>query len=254
MEMKLDLADQVVLVTGASRGIGRAVASALAESGARLALHCRNERGEAREWADSLGNGARLFGADLAEEGSPARLIDRVLNHYGRLDVLVNNAGIALESPEDMDDAQWSRNWRITLQVNLTAAAELCRRAVRHFKSIGGGRIINMASRAAFRGDTVDYLAYAASKGGLVSLTRSLARGFGKDNIKAFVVAPGFVDTDMARTFIERYGESIVLDDIALSRLTRPEDLAPLVVFLASGAADHATGGTFDVNAGSYVH
>jgi len=252
--MKLDLTDHVVLVTGASRGIGRAIAAAMAASGARVALHCRQNRDEVRELADSLGKGARVFSADLADEASPARLIDQVLDHFGGLDVLVNNAGIALESPEDMDDAQWSRNWRITLQVNLTAAAELCRRAVRHFKPAGGGRIINVASRAAFRGDTVDYLAYAASKGGLVSLTRSLARGCGKDNIKAFVVAPGFVDTEMARAFIERYGESIVLDDIALSRLTRPEDLAPLVVFLASGAADHATGATFDVNAGSYVH
>ncbi|HDP96046.1 MAG TPA: SDR family oxidoreductase, partial [Candidatus Aminicenantes bacterium] len=164
------------------------------------------------------------------------------------------NAGVALESPAAMEDAAWLDNWNRTLQVNLTAAAELCRHSVRHFQATGGGRIINVASRAAFRGDTVDYLAYAASKGGLVSLTRSLARGYGKDNIKAFVVAPGFVRTDMAQAFFDRYGEDFALEDIALPRLTEPADLAPLLVFLASGAGDHATGGTFDINAGSYVH
>jgi len=252
--MKLDLTNRVVLVTGASRGIGKAVAEAMAASGATVALHCRRERDEVAELAGKLGQGAEVFAADLSRAGAAGEMFDAVLAHYGGLDVLVNNAGVALESPADLDDAAWRENWRLTLQVNLTAAAELCRRGVRHFQAAGGGRIINIASRAAFRGDTVDYLAYAASKGGLVSLTRSLARGYGKDNIKAFVVAPGFVRTEMAQVFFDRYGEEVALDDIALPRLTRPEDLAPLVVFLASGAADHATGGTFDVNAGSYVH
>jgi NAD(P)-dependent dehydrogenase (short-subunit alcohol dehydrogenase family) len=111
-----------------------------------------------------------------------------------------------------------------------------------------------MASRAAFRGDTIDYLAYAASKGGMVSLTRSIARGFGKQNIKAFLIAPGFVRTEMAQEFIDFYGEEKTIADLALPKLTEPDDIAPLVVFLASGMADHATGGTFDINAGSYVH
>ena len=111
-----------------------------------------------------------------------------------------------------------------------------------------------MASRAAFRGDTPDYMAYAASKAGVVALTRSIARGLGKEGITAFVLAPGFVKTDMAQDFIDQYGESVVLDDLALDRLTEPADLAPLAVLLASGLMDHATGCTIDVNAGSYVH
>jgi 3-oxoacyl-[acyl-carrier protein] reductase len=140
------------------------------------------------------------------------------------------------------------------MMVNLNAAALLCKRAVAHFQQQGGGRIISISSRAAFRGDTADYLAYAASKGGLVSLTRSLARAFGKQGIRAFIIAPGFTRTEMAQDFIDQYGEDYALNDIALERLTEPADLGPMVVLLASGLADHATGCTIDINAGSYVH
>jgi NAD(P)-dependent dehydrogenase (short-subunit alcohol dehydrogenase family) len=113
--------------------------------------------------------------------------------------------------------------------------------------------LVNISSRAAFRGDTEDYLAYAASKGGVVSLTRSIARAFGKDNIKAFDLAPGFTHTEMAQVFIDKYGEDYVKDG-ALPNMTEPADIARMVVFLASGNADHATGTTIDMNAGSYVH
>ena len=120
--------------------------------------------------------------------------------------------------------------------------------------SRGGGRIVNISSRAAFRGDQPDYLAYAASKAGLVALTRSLARAYGKDGIVAFNVAPGFTRTEMAQDFIDQYGEDYAVSDIALTRLTEPKDIAPTLVFLASGLADHATGATIDINAASYVH
>lgn len=114
--------------------------------------------------------------------------------------------------------------------------------------------MVHISSRAAFRGDTTAYMAYAASKGGMVSLSRSIARGYGKQGIKSFVVAPGFIQTDMAQQFIDVYGEQFVLDDLALDTLTQPKDLAPTVIFLLSGWMDHATGCTIDVNAGSYVH
>ena len=181
-------------------------------------------------------------------------LFTEVIDKFGGLDVLVNNAGIALGSPLYGDEEEWLVHWNKTLSVNLTAAAILCRKAIIHFKERGGGRIINISSRAAFRGDTPDYLAYAASKGGTVALTRSIARGYGKEGIKAFDIAPGFTRTDMAQLFIDQYGESFALNDIALTRLTEPGDIAPLVVFLASGLGDHATGTTIDINAGSYVH
>jgi NAD(P)-dependent dehydrogenase (short-subunit alcohol dehydrogenase family) len=146
------------------------------------------------------------------------------------------------------------RQWDATLATNLRAPGILCKLAVAHFADRGGGRIINITSRAAFRGDQPHYLAYAASKAGLVALTRSIARGYGKAGILAFNVAPGFTRTEMAAEFIDRYGEDYATADIALRRLTEPEDIAPLVAFLASGLADHATGSTIDVNAASYVH
>ena len=137
--------------------------------------------------------------------------------------------------------------------MNLRAAAILSREAVVHFASRSGGRIIHVASRAAFRGDAMEYLAYAASKGGMVALSRSIARGAGKDGVTSFVVAPGYTRTDMAQPFIDLYGEGVALEGNALGRLTEPDDVAPVVVFLASGLADHATGTTIDVNAASYV-
>jgi 3-oxoacyl-[acyl-carrier protein] reductase len=132
-------------------------------------------------------------------------------------------------------------------------AALLCRAAIAHFETNRGGRIVNIASSAAFRGDQPDYLAYAASKAGMVALSRSIARGFGKAGIKAFTLAPGFTRTDMAQGFIDRYDEDYAASDIALDRLTEPNDIAPTVAFLLSGLADHATGTTIDLNAGSYV-
>jgi Dehydrogenases with different specificities (related to short-chain alcohol dehydrogenases) len=142
------------------------------------------------------------------------------------------------------------------MHVNLRAPELLSRHALQHFqsRSPSGGRIISVASRAAFRGDTPDYITYAASKAGLVALTRSIARGFGDDGVKAFTVAPGFTRTDMAQDFIDEYGEEHATKDLALNELTEPADVAPVIVFLASGQADHTTGTTIDVNAGSYVH
>ena len=252
--MNIDLTGRNVLVTGASRGIGRALAVALAASGATVGVHYHRNREAAEALAETLGRGARAFGADLADTAACERLFDDTLAAFGRLDVLVNNAGIALKMPPDAPTEQWSADWDRTMAVNLKATEHLCRRAIGHFRAHGGGRIINVASRAAFRGDTPDYMAYAASKGGVVALTRSIARGFGKDGVVAFILAPGWVRTDMAEAFIDAHGEAPVLNELALNRLTEPEDVAPIVVLLASGLADHATGTTIDINAGSYVH
>jgi 3-oxoacyl-[acyl-carrier protein] reductase len=251
--MHIDLTGKTVLVSGASRGIGRALAEGLAAAGATVAVHFNESRAAADAMAESLANDARAFQADLAEPASCERLFDSVVEAYGRLDVLVNNAGIAIKVPFDAATDEWRTDWDRTMAVNLRAVELLSRRAVHHFQQHDGGRIINIASRAAFRGDTAEYMTYAASKGGVVSLTRSIARAFGKDGVCAFVVAPGFVRTAMAQEAIDEYGEDFVTSDLALDRLTEPADLAPLVVLLASGLADHATGTSIDVNAGSYV-
>ncbi len=252
--MHIDLTGKTILVTGASRGIGRALAEGLAGAGATIAAHFNKNHAAAETLAETLGHNARAFQADLAETTACERLFDTVVETYGRLDVLVNNAGIALKMPLGVATDEWRKGWDLTMAVNLRAVELLSRLAVRHFQTRGGGRIINIASRAAFRGDTPEYMTYAASKGGVVALTRSIARAFGKDGICAFVLAPGFIRTDMAQDFIDEYGEDYVVSDLALNRLTEPTDLAPLVVLLASGLADHATGSTFDINAGSYVH
>ncbi len=250
--MNIDLAGKRALVTGASRGIGRAIAEALIGSGARVAVHYHRQHGAAEAVARG-GAGSCTIAADLSDAGACGTLVERAVAALGGLDVLVNNAGIALASPIDDAAEAWTRAWDETMAVNLTASAILARDAIRHFRGHGGGRIVFIASRAAFRGDAPEYLAYAASKGGMVTLSRSIARGFGKEGVASFVVAPGFTRTEMAEAFIETYGEAFAMKDIALDRMTEPRDIAPLVVFLASGLADHCTGTSIDVNAGSYV-
>ena len=253
--MKIDLTGKTVLVTGASRGIGRAIAESLLDAGATVAVHYHSGRAAAEEMVRGR-SGSYALGADLAEASACADLFARAVAALGRVDVLVNNAGIAFSSPIDAPANEWNRDWERTMAVNLTASAVLAREAIRHTRAHpehGGLRIVFISSRAAFRGDTPDYLAYAASKGGMVSLARSIARGFGKEGVKAFVVAPGFTRTEMAEDFIRTYGEDYAMKDIALDRMTEPRDIAPLVVFLASGLADHCTGTSIDVNAASYV-
>ncbi len=252
--MHINLKNKNILVTGASRGIGKAIATTLIECGAKVAVHYNHNKNRAIKVSEELGAKAVLFQSDFSDAMQVSSLFNAVIQKFKRIDVLINNAGIALNSDPDADDVVWIDQWLKTMDVNLNAAGLLCKKAVQHFKQNQGGIIINIASRAAFRGDTGEYLAYAASKGGMVALTRSIARAYGKDNIKAFIVAPGFVKTDMAQGFLKEYGENHLNKNVALPRLTEPADIAPLVAFLASGMADHATGGTFDMNAGSYVH
>ncbi|MCY4159567.1 MAG: SDR family NAD(P)-dependent oxidoreductase [Bacteroidetes bacterium] len=252
--MNIDLKGKVALVTGASRGIGKAIAVSLAQAGARVAVHCNRNTVLADQIVIELGEHADIFQADLSEARACNILLQDVISRYGRIDILVNNAGIAQFVDDSESMSSWLEAWEKTMAVNARATALLCRFAIEQYQTQGGGCIINIASRAAFRGDTAEYMIYAASKGAVVSLTRSIARAYGRDGIKAFVVAPGFVRTDMAQDSIDAYGEEFVVNDLALSRLTEPEDIAPMVTLLASGLADHATGTSIDINAGSYVH
>jgi len=251
--MKIDLKDKVVLITGATGGIGTVAARYLAEYGATVAVHYHRNAAAARRLARAIGNRSKPFFADLSQPKNCVNLFRDVVKAYGKVNVLVNNAGIYQAAPLSRRDKTWLADWDRTLAVNLTSAAVLCRLAVRHFQKIGGGRIINIASRAALRGDTEDYLAYAAAKGGMVAMSKTIARAFGKDNIQSFVIAPGYVRTPMTEKYIRKHGMAEILREMALKTMTRPEDIAPTIVFLSCGMMDHATGGTIDINAGSYV-
>ncbi|NQW28491.1 MAG: SDR family oxidoreductase [Flammeovirgaceae bacterium] len=253
--MYINLSGLNILVTGASRGIGKAIATKLAEAGATIAVHYHKNINEAENLAQILGNESKAFQADLVDPADAVKLFERVVLELGSIEILINNAGIAEAAPIELAQDDWDQVWNRTIAMNLTSPAILCKKAIEHFiQKKTSGRIINISSRAAYRGETAEYLAYASSKAGLVALTSSIAKSFGKKGIKAFNIAPGFVRTDMAKAFMSQYGEEHAKGDIALERLTEPKDIAPLITFLASGMADHATGTTFDINAGSYIH
>jgi 3-oxoacyl-[acyl-carrier protein] reductase len=250
------LEGQTVLITGASRGIGAATAKAALEEGATVIGSYRQGPGALDTLSDEYGNARVLpLQADLTTPRAGAALWHNALAQAGRIDALVNNAGIAPMSGIEDDDDTWHRDWADVLAVNTQAVADLCREAVRRFQTTGGGRIVNVASRAAFRGDTLDGLHYAASKGAVVALTRSIARGYAKDGILAFIVAPGWVKTDMASVIYEpgHAGYESALTEIPMGDAAPPEQIANMIVFLLSGKVDHATGATFDINGASYV-
>ena len=251
--MRIDLSNKTILVTGANSGIGNAIAQELLNAGAKVALHFNSNSDGASKLKEQFSDQCELFQADFNNVNETIKLFEDVLSWGDTLDVLINNAGTAIMNSVNLDDETWIKNWNTIMNINLLAAGVLSKKALEHFKTRNGGRIINIASRAAFRGDTPDYLAYAASKAGMVALVRSIARGFGKDGITAFSIAPGFTRTAMAQKSIDKYGEDFVIKDIALNELTEPKDIAPIVTLICSGKFDHGTGSNIDINAGSYV-
>ena len=197
--MKIDLSKRTILVTGANSGIGYAIAKQLLESNASVALHYNSKSDGVKELHKQFPNQSEIFEADFNDSDSVINLFDDILSWKDSLDVLINNAGTSIMNSVDLDDKEWINNWNTIMNINLLATGILSKKALQHFKNNNGGRIINIASRAAFRGDTPDYLAYAASKAGMVALIKSIARGFGKDGITAFSIAPGFTRTAMAQ-------------------------------------------------------
>lgn len=251
----IDLGGKLVLVTGGSRGIGAATVRALCAAGAEMVLHYGRNGRQAEEIVEELGRERCLpLGADLSSPSAIPELWNEALAWKGRIDVLVNNAGIIPSASITDDRERWARAWERTLRVNLISVADLCREAILHFRERGGGdTIINIASRAAFRGDDPEFMHYAASKGGVIALTRSIARGFAAENILAFAVAPGFVETEMVADFIWERGKASLTQDNPMGEMAPPEDVANVVTFLAAGLAPHATGTTIDINGASYV-
>jgi 3-oxoacyl-[acyl-carrier protein] reductase len=252
----INLSEKVVLVTGASRGIGAASARVLASAGASVILHYGRSLEQAQTLAVEIGSRASLVQADLSKSGAARSLWQDALAIHGRIDVLVNNAGILFDAPLEGDDETWARAWQEMLQVNLIAVADLCREAVASFPQNPGktkGIIINISSRAGFMGSTAARMPYAASKAGVLALTRSIARGYANAGVLAYALAPGFVQSDMADYSIEHYGLETLLADNPMGEMAPPEDVAHTVAFLASGLVPHMTGATLDINGASYV-
>lgn len=232
-----------VFVTGTTRGIGAAILEQLQEKEARAIGHGSSDAGHAQ------------IGADLAKPGAAEELWREALERLeGRIDVLINNAGVYEAVSIGENEETWTTAWRRTLQINLQSAADLCRLAVSHFRSRGGGgRIVNVASRAAYRGDSPEHWHYAAAKAGLVAVTKSIARGFAAEGIHAFAVAPGFTMTGMAEDYLASRGGDKLLADIPLRRVNEPSEVANVVTYLALHAPAAMTGAILDINGASYV-
>jgi 3-oxoacyl-[acyl-carrier protein] reductase len=233
-----------VLITGSSRGIGQATAEALRMRGARVIGHA------SRPSADP-----DTIAADFSDPPAPQMLWQEALERAGgEIDVLVNNAGLFAAAPIAMSDIAWLDAWEDTLRINLTAAAQLSRFAVRHWLGTGRtGRIVHIASRAGHRGDSPDHWHYAASKGGMLALHKTIARAYAFEGILSFAITPGFTNTGMAEDYLASRGGAGLLADIPLGRVARPEEIAKVAVFCALDAPASLTGATLDANGASYV-
>ena len=237
-----------ILLTGASRGIGAATLDHLHAAGHRVAGH-------------STAGSDDLIAGDFTDPAAPRHLWEQAFERLdGRIDVLVNNAGVFEGVADNASDEEWHAVWARTLTINLQASADLCRHAIAHFRSSQSasagqarGRIVNVASRAAYRGDSPEHWHYAASKAGMVGMTKSIARGYASERILAFAVCPGFVMTGMAEEYLAERGGGQVMADIPLGRVAEPNEIAETIRWLAIDAPPSATGAVIDVNGASFV-
>ncbi len=250
-----DFSRRTALVTGSSRGVGAATARLLAEAGARICVHYNSDAAAAKEVLRSLnGSGHALLQADLSDPTAARRLIDSAHLKLGKLDILVNNAGIFRPHPVDgsLPFDTWLATFRETLNTNLVGPAAAAFQAIQHMREQGGGCIVNIGSRGAYRGEP-GQVGYGAAKAGLHSLSQSLAVAVGGDNITVHAIAPGFIETAMARPHLQGEAGAAVRAQSPLNRVATVEEVARAVLYVASPAGRFTTGSVLDLNGGSYL-
>ena len=229
-----------ILVTGASRGIGAAAFALLQSTGHQVVGHSTRGSGE-------------LIAADFTDPAGPRILWEAAVARHGHIDVLVNNAGIYEGVTDAAPDDEWHAAWARTLTINLQAVADLSRLAIGHFREKGGGRIVNVASRAAYRGDSPQHWHYAASKSAMIGMTKTIARGYAAEQILAFAVCPGFTVSEMTEEYLKGRGGAAVIAEIPLGRVASTDEVAEAIRWLAIDAPAASTGTVIDINGASYV-
>jgi len=250
----MDFSGKIVLVTGASRGIGRVTAQQFAQKGARVAVHYHSNEKAAHDTLNSLeGDSHLIVQADVAKADDVQRMVKQVIDEMGGLNIVVNNAAIYAEHPiAKLNYDEWQAAWAQTLQTNLVGAANVMFCAAQYMMAHGGGHIVNVSSRGAFRGEPTAP-AYGASKAGLNAMSQSLAVALAPHNIFVTVVAPGWVETDMAIAELAGSRGDAVRNQSPLGRIAKPEEVAHTILFLASGESAFLTGAVVDVNGASYL-
>lgn len=242
-----------ILVTGGSRGIGAAIVEALAKEGATPIIHYGRDRQAAEALLARIGGKGFILQADFTNPQEPTRLFEDAVSVAGRVHGLVNNAGIRslIDIKSDLDS--WHATWAREMQVNFQSAADLCKAALLHFREIGGGHIITMASRAGQRGYAGDALPYGVSKAALINLSKSIARSFGAEGVVSIAIAPGWVRTEMAEDFVKAHGLAAAVSDIPIGRMAETAEVAELVAFAMRPSQGSLNGATLDLNGGSYI-
>lgn len=249
----MKLSGQSILVTGATGAIGQAICHALVSEGASVVAHYGRNRSVAETLLRTLGDGHWAVSADLSSPAGAQLLWDQSIAVAGKLTGLVNNAGIRSEVTIDAPMDEWQRVWAREMQINLLSAVDLSKLAIQHFRQNGGGRIINMASRAGQRGYTSNAMAYGASKAALINLTKSIAQSHGHEGITSLALAPGWVRTEMAETYIAEHGEAAALAGIPIARMADPQEIGEITAFAFRPSQASLNGAVLDVNGGSYM-
>ena len=246
-----------ILLTGSSKGIGFNIANTLINEGHDIALHYNKNKSSLNNLIKDSKTNSFIIQSDLSDTNQIKDLVTNTIDNLSFPDCIINNAGIAESADISINFERWNELFDRTIDVNLKAPSLIFKELIKYKRANkikSRLRFINIASRAAFRGEQEDYISYACSKGGMISLTKTMSRSFGEtDNIVAISIAPGFVRTEMAQSFIDKHGEDVVKQGITLDRLTEPKDISPLVSLIVSGQMDHSTGSTIDVNGGSFL-